>query len=347
MSVHYYTLSHRIIGERMGPAQGCLNEFEDVLVEALDARSFSPQSERGPQWLPGRFQRERLSLATTPLLEGTPSERVLFVIVINPQWLRILEAFGNWRRQFGIVAAYVFDSFEPGGREWIGKLDHLFVPMMASIPPNGRTERTPTTFLPMACDVRKFGSGVSERQMDVIGYGRQDRAHVEALAARFNARDSGRIFYHTTLRSPAVTGQVEHRRLFWQMLRSSKIALAYDAMTTGQARFHCSFVAQRWFEALTAGCLVVGRRPTCPEVGQLLDWEDATIDLSDDPQKAVHEIELLLEDEARLKSAHKRNHQKCLLRHDWRNRIQTMLAELSLPLPSKSVVLTGRESPVI
>ena len=98
--------------------------------------------------------------------------------------------------------------------------------------------------------------------------------------------------------------------------------------------FPHSFVTLRWFEGGAAGCAIAGKRPTTPIAEQLLDWEDATLELPDDPEASADFIEELLQDQQRLESIHKRNYIQNLTRHDWRWRIKNMLEQLQIPLPA-------------
>lgn len=139
----------------------------------------------------------------------------------------------------------------------------------------------------------------------------------------FNNFKNNGIYLHTNhTELGQVHDYVSHRRQFWKLLGKSSIAMAYDPMVVnrpGKNTFSFSFIGQRWFESLAAGCLVVGRRPTCPEVKNYLDWDDATVELPKDDESVIPFLNELLNDDQRLESAHKRNYVHSLLKNDWRH----------------------------
>src|SRR5207247_324562 len=124
------------------------------------------------------------------------------------------------------------------------------------------------------------------------------------------------------------------RQLFFQILRRSKIALnyRYTQTTAWNARGICPLTA-RWFEAIAAGAVIVGSKPTGPEAAREFDWPDAVIDFpepNDDPAGFVMSI---IEDKPRLASLSRRNYFEALRRHDWRHRIRDIFNTLKLPIP--------------
>lgn len=316
---------------QLGPESGCVIELEDVIAELCGAELLRPLCAHGPTWLPHRLRRISYSLPASQLerLPTTPQD-VLFFAGINLCDLDILSALPEWRKRFRVAFAYIFDAFASTHSSQARLLDHIFVPMPQAAERITRETGVATSVIPMGCDVRKFGSGCTERRIDVVGYGRQYLPHSRAFEAAFNDPGSDRLFYHTTLRGPVVTNHASQRRQFWKILQKSEVALAYDVTTTGGSRFPYSFVAQRWFECLAAGCAVVGKRPKCAEADELLGWDDATIELPEEPGAAVRAVEELLGDRARLTRIHRRNYEEALARHDWSYRVADMFSQLRL-----------------
>lgn len=179
-------------------------------------------------------------------------------------------------------------------------------------------------FMAIGVDAMRFAEGVPSHQrwIDVNAYGRQPDALVEALADDLNATP-GRLFHYTRHANASFANDpIRHRQLFWRMLNSSRIALAYSPESCDpRGRFPCSFVGQRWFEALAAGCVVAGIRPHAPEAASLLDWDGATIELPDRPDEAVEAIKALLDDRDFLAAQSIKNTSECIMRHDWRMRL--------------------------
>ena len=343
MMADYYILSSRKICSR--PVQAATTEFEDVLVECCGGVLFTP-APSGDVAARGRLPARRTMLPP----RHSRSEQVLIVVGNHLGFVvTLLASIPDYRRRFDVICAYIIDAFpfaselsKPLWRRRLSRfsrtlssLDHLFVPIGLTAATLGDLYGVPTSFVPMACDVVRFGSGGSDRPIDLMGYGRQHAAHSAAFADAYNDPASHRIYSHTDhIVIGAITDFHRHRRLFWKNLCRSRVALAYDPLAVNpNGQFPCSFVSLRWFECLTAGCLIAGRRPTCPEMDDLFFWEDSTIEVPEKTEDVVPFMEDLLADTERLDAAHHRNYTHALAHHDWRYRIASMLDRLQLPHP--------------
>ncbi|WP_157947633.1 glycosyltransferase [Abditibacterium utsteinense] len=323
----------------LGPARGCVIEFEDVLAATCGARLISPDLHFVPARVPRRLRHEKWTLPPETLASMTRAKnavgpRILLVSALHPGDLDLLKAIPNWRRHFDIVCAYIFDAVAPEpARATLALLDHVFVPAQDALELFAPYCRKSLSFVPLACDVWKFGSSQPHRFIDLMGYGRQWRPHGDVFEQRWNQIGTERLYHHTVMVSHVISGHEAQRRLFWKMLHRSQLALAYDLLWTGGTRFTYSMVSQRWFESLAAGCVVVGRRPTCNEAQELLGWQDATIELPEDAGAACETIESLWADAPRLEAARQRNYAMMLQHHDWRHRIAQILHQLQVALP--------------
>jgi hypothetical protein len=340
----YYILSWR--ANHFTPAQAVLNEFEDVLIESCDGTLISPKIpyhhmnifNRIKQYIPP------LHVANIPKKNLKTKGRILILVSLSIWHSLILRYIAEWRSIFDIVCAYIFDAFLPveglgswrfhNFRKLVNSMDYLFIPMTGSLEQFRQTFKVPVAMVPLAADVIKFGSPKSDRFIDLMGYGRQDNEHSRLFENAFNLSKSNHIYYHTGhMTIERINDFYAHRRLFWKLLCNSRIALAYDPLKTNPLRFTFSFVGQRWFECIAAGCLIVGRRPSCPEMGKLFHWEDATLELPEEKMNLIPFIEDLLNDHQRLQSAHRRNYLHALTTHDWHYRLAEILEHLSLPQP--------------
>lgn len=280
----------------------------------------------------------------------TSGEQVLIIVGISLNFLPpLLAGIPDWRSRFDVVCAYIFDAFplrsELAKPAWkrrlspftqaISSLDRMFIPMPGSAQTLSDLYGVPVTVVPMGCDVVKFGHPGTDRPIDVMGYGRQHPEHSQVLADTYNDPASPRIYYHTdAFYIELVTDFHRYRRFFWKTLTRSRIALAYDALTVNPGgRFPFSFVSLRWFESITAGCLIVGRRPTSPEMDEMFFWEDSTLEVPEATDQIVPFMEDLLRDTDRLDAAHRRNHAHAMAHHDLRYRIADMVDALGFPRP--------------
>ncbi|PQO45418.1 glycosyltransferase [Blastopirellula marina] len=302
------------------PAMACVSEFEETILDT--------------------FQCDHVRLSEGESIEHGKRYKVVFVVAISfSQLVQMLRKLRKYRLG-GKLVAFVFDAFLSRRymklpsilREWtsyhkvISSLDCLYTPMLSLVDFYKETLGVEIQFLPIGVDALKYGYGGSEgRWVDVNGYGRQPPEVTRVLSDFYNTGRNG-FFYHTNhMKIQMLTDIAQHRAMFWQLLRSSRLALAYSPESFDpDKRFECSFVGQRWFESLAAGCVVVGKRPSATEVDELLDWEDSTIDLPDDAESALEEILGLSKQNDRIEAAARRNHSMVLARHDWRFRIEAM-----------------------
>jgi hypothetical protein len=326
-----------------------LVEFEDVLVECCQGTLITPEYQKDlsrVQKLRHRFFPETKINLPQPASISNPQVLILVTLTVwDCQLLNYMPP--DWRKRFDLVVAYVFDAAVPEysqteklkiANSQFGKtaklMDGFFMPVYSGVRALEETLKVPVSVVPLAADASKFGSNNPNRCIDVMGYGRQFLPHSQILEKTYNDSASSRIYYHTNhLSIEKINNFYEHRRMFWKLLNSSQIALAYDLLTTPREGIVYSFVGQRWFESLAAGCAIVGRRPACPEAKDLLDWEDATIEMPEDAGELIPFIEDLLHDKERLQSIRDRNYLNALARHDWRYRIADMLNYLGLEKP--------------
>lgn len=338
--VKIYVLSQRKL--RRDPAIGCLIEFEDVLLQSCAATLLIPtwRHNPGPAWLHRLRTPYRVDLP--PRDVGV--EEVLILTGMDWHICKALLAIPDWRSRFDVVGAYIFDAFLPQAprhrsvsrfSRLVGSMDQVFLPMTGCVDQYQRAFEIPVNFLPYACDAMQFASNRCDRPIDVNGYGRQLAEHSRLLAKTYNHPRSPRMYYSTDhMCISEVYEFYSHRAWFWKLLQRSRLALCYDPVVTNPERFPFPFVPQRWFECLTAGCMVVGRRPACVEADQLLDWEDSTLEVPDRLEDLVPFIDDLLQDRDRLHAAHHRNYAQVLSAHDWRYRIAQLLDRLGVPRPS-------------
>jgi len=94
-------------------------------------------------------------------------------------------------------------------------------------------------------------------------------------------------------------------------------------------------MTHRWPQAWAAGCTVVGRRPTEPELVPYLDWPESTLEIPDDGAEWIPYLESVLDDEEGLRRRRRRNTLEVLRRHDDRLRLRKLLDNLGLEPPER------------
>ena len=334
-----------------------LHELEDLILQTCNGQLLAPVLRNIAHW--SNQQPPRLRQVIDKAIARTggfyesfktltlPDEpNVLLIVSLEGASLRMLSSLPQWRQRFDVVSAYVFDAWDPEiYPKFASQFDRLFVAMPEVMETLHRRLNVPVSLLPFGADALVQGSSSSHRPIDLISYGRIPKTDHAAFFSAFNYPGSDRLYYRSTPRQlePYPNAPYAQRRdqednaLLYHILRKTKIALAYDTLQPGMRKFPYSFVTLRWFQGGAAGCAIVGKRPMTPMAAELLDWEDATIELPDDPQSRVGCLQDLLQDSDRLQAIQKRNYLQNLSRHDWRLRIRDWLLELGVPLPDPLV----------
>lgn len=246
---------------------------------------------------------------------------------------------------FGAYGALVRDTKHPL-RQLIGPrktafsdFDRLYLGIGDEVAEIATCLNVETRYLPMAANVlgaaAQAYAGAPDRPIAVNAFGRQKADILNALSDRLNRPDSrGLVYYTNLLRIGEAVDLFRYRAMFWQVLRQSRVSTAFDHFFTDPQTARLSYVGPRWFEALAAGTVVAGVAPQTADRAALLDWEDATIDLSADPAAATDQMLALLADDARLKAASARNLAQMSLRHDWSHRLSDILATEGIAEPA-------------
>jgi hypothetical protein len=350
------------------PFYGMCFELEDILAADCAAQLLHPE----PHHLYKRSQQfkwaasgpaSRLISKSTGMFRQLPEEQllganddlnVLIVVAMNGRDLQTLRAIPQWRQRYDRVFAFIFDCWvlEAFPQEMTSQFDHLFVPFPEMRSPLADRFGIPVTVLPFGVDVRHHGSPQVERPIDITNYGRCSKAYCDAISRVFNEPGSERQNYlhpqmplerFPTLPYGPERKDYQHKQRLGEMLRRSKSALAFSNVYTAKIqstmqhhvahRITTPILGYRWFEISAAGCAVLGKRPESPVTDEYLGWEDATIELPDDPSEGMEFIQDFLADKPRLEAIHHRNYYENLARNDWRHRIKVMFETLSIPLP--------------
>ena len=119
--------------------------------------------------------------------------------------------------------------------------------------------------------------------------------------------------------------------MFLKVLQRTKILLAFHLFfePTGN-RPRSMMLTSRWFEGLTTGCIIVGKRPTGSMAEEMIDWPNSTFELPDNKKNAIHFIKELLYNQTLIDETRERNVLEMVHRHDWRYRIETIMNTFNL-----------------
>jgi hypothetical protein len=314
-----------------------LYELEELLADTCNATFIYPVLNDKIRF----FKRYRHRLfkswyKTKDLLTHGDGPNILLVLGLTSHSLLMLTSLGPLLKKFDLRLAYLLDVYEPYhlDRKVILSLDYLFIPVAEVATKIKEIYPVDTTFLPQAVNALKYGSNLSFRCIDIIGYGRSNLQVHECLKRHFNQPETEYFYFHSTFSKPQIDSYKEHRIVLSKLLGKSQISLCFEPSQEERFKGY-SPLLPRWFEGFAAGCTIVGRRPFGKNVADLINWQNSTIDIPDSKTEWIPFFEALLGDHEMLRANSQRNYRECLLRHDWRYRLRDMFQTVDLPIPEK------------
>jgi hypothetical protein len=289
----------------------------------------------GARLIPLPMERTGLARKVGALLPSPRGDGAGLVVCTWPGALLALLRVDGWRRRYGRIAAWVFDSF------WIDSIprifqstrhfDHVFVTELEDREEWERRMRVPVEWLPWGSDVLRLGSDTAERPVDLLRVGRQPPAWDDDAASELACARAGLRFQGRPDRREDPT---EGERDLMAAFAKTKFTLSFSNTVNPLHYTHPtrSYITGRWTDALAAGATVAGVPPDSVPVRQLL-WPEALLDLGTierDAGLAVvrRAVELWTPERARI------NHLNALERLDWRRRFERIAAALELDAPA-------------
>lgn len=310
-------------------AVGCALEFEDIICKDVGARKISKADQSSLQSFQDEIDR-------------------LFVVCINFQdFARLCALAGKIFERAKSIAVYIFDPFfasainriagvsmkraalrfHPTYKHWFRfrcRNIRIFVPTRTLIEEFSTLFDLDFRYLPIGVDTARAHSE-RPRFIDINAYGRQPPDVLDSV--RELSGDDQFIYWtkHTVLgECRDVVGQ---RYVFWRLLGSSNVAMAYDhSRYNPLKREFAPIVGQRWFESLAAGCVIAGVAPNAEECAELFGWKDALVELQGSPLDHAKAIVALSRDRDRLAEIRRENMGN-IWQHDWRQRLNVMLSD--------------------
>lgn len=323
-------------------------EFEDVIAQVDDVAWCLPRPfpagpgirlAHGVLNRVGRpFGRDRRTALRTP----DPAQPVIpadlfFAVFADANEIGMLPHLQAQARGAAARVAWIVELWSPQltrVSDYLRQLrgfDHVIVSNRAVVPAVERIIGVPCSYLPLAVDTDRYaplGPDAPVRTVDVASWGRRlPGTHaplVQALAER-------RLYYHfDTVRGPwEVSDHVEHRLAQASLLQRARYSIVYRIndepgrvdRTGGEES-----LTNRYFEALSAGTIMLGTAPDSVEWGDCFPWPDAIVPIPAPAPDIVSVIDELDRDQARLDRARAAAVSTFLRRHDWAHRWREVLA---------------------
>ncbi len=214
---------------------------------------------------------------------------LLLVIARAPNDLKMLLSIRNARKKFRYIAGYVIDSYFTENFPTITKnYDHIFSTTREGAETVKSRFGTSSSVLRQGFDCLTWACLNDARSIDLIGFGRQPPTYHREFQCAFHTQASPLIYLHSPIGAAQGNAVRNERPMMLKLLQRSKLSLAFHLGVEPQTirPRAASFVTSRWFESLTTGCVVVGKRPLGTMSEQLFCWPDALIELPDNPTDA-------------------------------------------------------------
>ncbi len=284
--------------------------------------------------------RKGLGLKNAPVIEpvSLTQDYELFVYVAwSPQSLVELSRIKDWRKRCKTAVLYLFELWSSSIQQdkaylkLMDEFDHVFMLHNESVPLLRNYTKTPSSFLLTGIDALTFAPVPRQprRSVDVYSIGNRAPAVHQQLVKL--SQESDFFYIYDTLASTgsSVKDWREHRLLMANVIKRSRYFICYNpASLSGDKATKIrgeQVIPSRLFEGATAGAILLGTAPECPEFIQNFDWPGAVISLPPDARDVAERLIGLDADQNRLDRIRRDNVVNCLLRHDWIYRWESIL----------------------
>ena len=254
------------------------------------------------------------------------------VVCAGPGDLEKILTVEGWRHRFGVVGAWVIDSF------WVANIpkvirvanpfDLLFVTSLEDVESWRSLTGAHTMWLPWGTDALRLGSPASKRRWDITRVGRQPPEWEEDQDAMRSAGTLG-IKYRPRPQSEGFDA-LQNQKWMMNVYADSKYVLAFSNAANPEAYTHPTrqYLTGRWVDGLAGGAVLAGISPQ-GEGNQALLWDGATLDFG--TVRRADGLRILAE---ALRgwdpSSASRNHAMALSKLDWRWRFKVLAEAFDL-----------------
>lgn len=281
---------------------------------------------------------EKLSGILTPRKDP---RSVCLLICPSPTDLNTILFVENWRKSYGRLVAWVFDSFWTSHIPlWVRAsrlFDHIFVTEREDLDTWRRMVHAPVDWLPWGSDVLNFGSSKSDRRFDLLRFGRQPTEWDDDEVNRQRC-ESRELSFHG--RPPSWERAEDNERGLMAFLSDAKFTLASSNRVSRSIQTHPNreYITGRWTDSLASGASVAGIPPRSESVRSLL-WPEALLDMkSVDPSESLEAIAAAVK--GWTPELPRLNYRKSLEFLDWRWRYKRIADLLNIRSPRLEAELT-------
>jgi hypothetical protein len=338
-------VSHRFVKPHVSWASGY--EFEDVICEIDGADLIAPRALH-PTRLPGEAAAVRklrswfgFDVQRVPVAEAVEVNRdyeLMFVQVMTPADLRILDSIHGWKERCDVKVCWVWELWVDKLRharmlELLDEFDYVFVGHVPTPGPLSELIKPSCHYLSFGVDALRFSPypNPPERSIDFYALGRRSPVIHHELYGHASSRPGFNYFYDSARWMDFVEDHVQHRQLTANLIKRTKYFMADRAKANMPDQTKGSQVfGPRFFEGAAAGAVLIGEPPDCDTFRAYFDWPDAVIPFPFGSTGIVRAIEALEAEPDRVAHAREANVLNMLQRHDWSHRWAEVLDVLGL-----------------
>lgn len=219
-------------------------------------------------------------------------------------------------------------------REVVEGFDAVFLCAENDVLDPIRESGTPLRYLPHGVVTDSYRPSFDgARPVTVLNYGRRDPAQHAALRAWEAA--TGGWYHYDSMGLGATPDPVDHQRVLGRLMSSSAFSVSNmgrfdEPHRTGGA----SEVGFRFYEALGAGCALLGTFPTSPIFDEHFGEAPGTVDFPLGSDGVPDEVDRLLADPDGMARIHRVHRGLALTHHDIAHRMAEVLDEVGFEVPT-------------
>jgi hypothetical protein len=319
-------------------------EFEDVICEMDSATLVAPPlswTSTASMWASRAHNGVLRALGRT---RRWPYRRVriqdeyeLFFISFHfPHHVTLVDRFRGVRERCRKMACHIIEIWRPDLHrhrnylQLLRQFDVVFVTNPHVCKPLSEMIERPVVHLPAAADGLRFSPfpDLPARSIDVLNIGRgSDELHAQ-LQQMAEARE---IFYVHARVAHAIFDPRAHRVLVANQLRRTRYFFAYRVNEDRLDRTGGDeAITTRLFEGTSAGAVMLGTAPDCPDYAEYFGWPDVIIHVPWKPENIRATLRELDSEPMRMAEISRNNAVNALRRHDWVHRWERVLEHVGL-----------------
>lgn len=271
---------------------GMLRSFEQAIIEETGAETVQiPQYNFAKKYFHhfGHGMRRGKFRQYFPKQSFQVDADIGWYILMGPEDYR-LDVFNSWDSQLKLKILYLYDTF-PSQYDLIktltgkGKWDILITSFNDAVDDLQKITGQKWYSVPQAADRNLFQpAGFHQRLIHFSSYGRRYPALHEAVKQFSEENDLCYDYTTHDAKHPVVNPSELYKQYAWH-LNHSLFTFSWPVELTNPVRAgHLHPVTCRWFEALAAGTIVLGKKPANNGFNHMLD-ENLIIELNPDSSK--------------------------------------------------------------